>query len=131
MGPSGRAELWQKLQTVLIKSFELRHAEFEHAENKDEVPLPLEKDSIMLLAGVLNASETTGHLRDPEVINYLFKSVYELVDADELAYKRFDMADVSILVDAFYKSQMPLLDKYGDLFVDILERQGSFEAASL
>ena len=31
----------------------------------------------MLLAQVLVSSETTGHLRDPAVINYLFKGVQE------------------------------------------------------
>lgn len=80
MGPSGRVELWQKLQMVLVKAFELRHETYEYAEKKDDVPLPLDKDSIMLLASVLISSETSGHLRDPAVINYLFKSVYELVD---------------------------------------------------
>lgn len=33
------------------------------------------------------------------------------------------MQDISILLDAYYKSQMPLEDKYGDLFIDILDKQ--------
>lgn len=33
------------------------------------------------------------------------------------------MNDISILVDASYKSQMRLTDKYGDLFIDILQKQ--------
>lgn len=33
------------------------------------------------------------------------------------------MADISTLVDAYYKSQMPLTDKYGDLFIEILGKQ--------
>ncbi len=77
----------------------------------------------MLLASVMIANETTGHLRDAEVINFLFKSVFEIVDSDEDAYQQFSMADISILVDAYYKSQMPLKDTYGDLFVDILAKQ--------
>ena len=63
---------------MLVKAFEWRHHNFE-VEDKSE-PLPLEKELIMLLASVLIASETTGHLRDPAVINYLFKSVFELSD---------------------------------------------------
>ena len=67
---------------------------------------PLDKDSIMLLASILISNETTGHLRDPMVINYLFKSVYELVDFDEDSYQLFSMGDIIMLVDAYYKSQM-------------------------
>ena len=33
------------------------------------------------------------------------------------------MADISTLVDAYYKSQMALTDKYGDLFIEILGKQ--------
>jgi len=29
---SGRVELWQKLQMVLVKAFEFRHEDFEYAE---------------------------------------------------------------------------------------------------
>jgi hypothetical protein len=76
----------------------------------------------MLLASVMIANETTGHLRDSAVINFLFKSVYELVDVDNESYQLFSMSDISILVDAYYKSQMPLNDKFGDLFVDILAK---------
>lgn len=71
---------------------------------------------------MLVSSESTGHLRDPQIINYLFKSVYELTDADENSHMLFSFSDISILVDAFYKSQMDLSDKYGDLFIDILQR---------
>jgi len=120
---SGRAELWHKLQTLLVKSFEVRHEDYEYSEVNEEVPLPLDKDSIMLLASILIASETTGHLRDPAVINYLFKSVFELTDYDENSYQMFGMEEIAILVDAYYKSQMVLQDKYGDLFFEILEKQ--------
>lgn len=101
---SGRVELWQKLQMLLVKSFEFRHDDFEYTEKKDIVNPPLSKESIMLLASVMISSETTGHLRDPQIINYLFKSVFELVDFDEDYYKYFTMADIATLVDAFYKS---------------------------
>jgi len=40
----------------------------------------------MLLANVMISNETTGHLRDSAVINFLFKSVYELVDHNEEQY---------------------------------------------
>lgn len=50
------------------------------------VPLPLDKENIMILASVMVSNETTGHLRDNAVINYLFKSVYELTDHDENSY---------------------------------------------
>lgn len=46
------------------------------------------------------SNETTGHLRDNHVINYLFKSVYELTDQDEDSYRQFGLQDVAILVDA-------------------------------
>ena len=128
---TGRAELWVKLQMLLVKAFEVRHANFEHAEKEEEEALPLDKDSIMLLASVLIASETTGHLRDPLVINYLFKSVFELVDFDSQSYQKFSLQDISILIDAYYKSQMPLTDKYGDLFFDILDKQKLLNQASL
>ena len=35
----------------------------------------------------------------------------------------FSMQDIANLVDASYKSQMMLQDKYGDLFIDILDQQ--------
>jgi hypothetical protein len=120
---SGRVELWQKLQMVLVKAFELRHEDFEYAEKGEGVPLPLDKESIMLLASVLISSETTGHLRDAMVINYLFKSVFELTDSDTNSYMLFSMGDITTLIDAYYKSQMNLSDKYGDLFFDILNKQ--------
>jgi len=101
---SGRVELWHKLQMLLVKSFEWRHEDFEYTEKKDIVAPPLNKDSIMLLASVMISNETTGHLRDSQIINYLFKSVFELVDFDEDYYKYFTMADIATLVDAFYKS---------------------------
>ena len=69
------------------------------------------------------ANETTGHLRDPAIINYLFKSVYELTDFDEESYNLFSLDDIATLVDASFKSQMELSDKYGDLFYDILRKQ--------
>lgn len=84
---SGRAELWNKLQTLIVKAFELRHEDYEYSETSEEMPPPLDKDSIMLLASILIASETTGHLRDPAIINYLFKSVYELTDIEEDGYQ--------------------------------------------
>ena len=83
---SGRAELWNKMQTLLVKAFEWRHEDFEYAEASD-MPAPVDKNSILLLASVLIASETTGHLRDPAIINYLFKSVYELTDIHEDGYQ--------------------------------------------
>ena len=92
------------MQLVLVKAFEFRHEDFEYSEVRDNTPLPLDKESIMMLASVMIANETTGHLRDPNVINYLFKSVFELVDSEEDAYTMFSMGDISILVDAFYKS---------------------------
>ena len=76
----------------------------------------------MLLASVMIASQSSGHLRDPAVINYLFKSVFELVDYDEENYNQFGVDEISELLDAFYKSQMVLTDKYGDLFFVILDK---------
>lgn len=121
---SGRAELWNKLQILLVKAFEMRHEMFEYQEDGENAPLPLDKESIMIMASILIASETSGHLRDPAVINYLFKSVFELTDFDEDGYQQFSMQDIATLVDASYKSQMMLQDKYGDLFYDILDKQG-------
>ena len=72
----------------------------------------------------MTASESLRYLRDPAVINYLFKSVYELVDHDDDNYNQFGLDEIAKLVDTFYKSQMVLTDKYGDLFFDILDRQG-------
>ena len=108
---------------LLVKGFEYRHDIFENADKGEEAPLPLEKEPIMLLASILISNETTGHLRDPLVINYLYKSVYELVDFNETSYQLFSMEDITTLLDAYYKSQMELSDKYGDLFVDILKKQ--------
>lgn len=127
----GRVELWQKLSLVLSKAFELRHEDFEYADKQEEVPLPLQKEQIMLLAQVLITSETTGHLRDPQIINYLFKSVFELVDSRDDGHHLFSLADIALLVDAFFKSQMQLLDTYGDLFIDILNEQGFLSMAYL
>ena len=83
----------------------------------------MDKESILILANVMIANETTGHLRDPAIINYLFKSVYELTDFDEESYNLFSLDDIATLVDASFKSQMELSDKYGDLFYDILRKQ--------
>ena len=83
---------------------EMRHEDFEYSDKRIGMPPPLDKHSIMVLANVLVASETSGHLRDPEVINYLFKSVFELVDFEENGMQQFSYEDVSTLVDAFYKS---------------------------
>ena len=69
-----------------MKAFEIRHENFEYAEKEENEPLPLDKESIMLLANVMISNETTGHLRDSAVINFLFKSVYELVDHNEEQY---------------------------------------------
>lgn len=49
-------ELWQKLQLVLVKAFEIRHDEFEYEEHGQNTPLPLQKDSIMVLANVMIAT---------------------------------------------------------------------------
>ena len=106
-----------------MKAFEFRHEDFEYAEASEQMPPPLDKNSIMVLASVLIASESTGHLRDPAVINYLFKSVYELTDFGEDGHLNWGLQDVAILLDASYKSQMMLKDKYGDLFFDILNKQ--------
>ena len=73
------------------------------------------------MASVLVSNNSSARLRDPLVINYLFKSVFELVDHE--SSELFGMDDIALLVDAQYKSQMPLTDKYGDLFVKILEEQ--------
>ena len=54
----------------------------------------------MVLANVLIMSETTGHLRNPLIINYMFKSVFELSEFSEESYKSFNMADIATLVDA-------------------------------
>ena len=62
---------------------ECRHEDFEYADQRIGMPPPLDKDSIMVLANVMVANETSGHLRDPELINYLFKSVFEIVDFQE------------------------------------------------
>ena len=70
----------------MVKAFEWRHEDFEYAEASD-MPAPVDKNSILLLASVLIASETTGHLRDPAIINYLFKSVYDLTDIHEDGYQ--------------------------------------------
>lgn len=80
---------------LLVKAFELRHEDFEYAEKSDEVPVPLDKDSIMLLASVMISNESSGHLRDPEVINYLFKSVYELVEVDPENVRLFGIEDIA------------------------------------
>ena len=56
------------------------------------------------------------------MINYLCKSVFELVDAEEDNYTLFGLDDIAELADAYYKGQMALSDKYGDLFVDILSK---------
>ena len=62
----------------------------------------------MLLANVMVTNEATGHLRDSAVINYLFKSVFELVDVSEDSTNLFGFEDIAILADASYKSQMDL-----------------------
>ena len=66
-------------------AFEIRHNEFEalEYENEEDLLPPLDHSSIMILAHILVASETTGHLRDGRIINYLFKSVFELVESDD------------------------------------------------
>ena len=50
------------------------------------------------------SNETSGHLRNPLIINYLFKSVFEMSEYSENGHKNFDFADIATLVDAFYKS---------------------------
>ena len=42
--------------------------------------------------------------RNPLIINYLFKSVFELKEYTEEGYKQFDLGDIATFVDAFYKS---------------------------
>ena len=58
----------------------------------------------MVLAHIMVASETTGHLRDGRIINYLFKSVFELVEQNQDTSVKFSFEDISILVDAYYKT---------------------------
>ena len=58
----------------------------------------------MVLAHIMVASETTGHLRDGRIINYLFKSVFELVEQNQDTSAKFSFEDISILVDAYYKT---------------------------
>ena len=64
----------------------------------------MDKESILILANIMIANETTGHLRDPAIINYLFKSVYELTDFDKESYNLFSLDDIATLVDASFKS---------------------------
>ena len=71
---------------------------------QNELGPPLSKESIMVLTHVMIASETRSHLSNPKVINYLLKSVFELVEQGEDNYKMFTLEDVAALVDAFYKS---------------------------
>jgi hypothetical protein len=58
----------------------------------------------MILANILISNETSGHLRNPDIINYLFKSVFELVEFTPDSFKLFDMADIATLIDSYYKS---------------------------
>ena len=101
---AGRVELWQKLQLLVVTAFEWRHEDYEHSEKKQIVAPPLNKESIMILANVMIANETSGHLRDHLVINYLFKSVFEIIDFEPDFYTHFTMQDIATLLDAFYKS---------------------------
>ena len=77
----------------------------------------------MVLANIIISNETSGNLRNPLIINYLYKSVFELSEYSDEGYLNFNLEDIATLVDAYYKSQMKLKDKYGDLFVDILKKQ--------
>lgn len=120
-----QVEFWQKMQLLLVKAFEFRHDEYEVQEYEgNQIPSPpLAKEHILILANILIENGTSGQLRDPDIINYLFKSVFELVEFTPDSYKIFDMADITTLIDAFYQSQMPLSDKYGNLFIEILVKQ--------
>ena len=102
---AGRVELWQKLQLLVVTALEWRHEDYEHAESNNQVVgPPLAKEHIMVLANIIISNETSGHLRNPLIINYLFKSVFELKEYTEEGYKQFDLGDIATLVDAFYKS---------------------------
>ena len=74
----------------------------------------------MMTAGLMLQPESAAHLRDPKLINFLFKSVYELQGDSTRYTEPFNVQEISILLDSYYKSQMTLLDKYGDMFVELL-----------
>ena len=102
---SGRVELWQKLQLLLITAMEWRHEDFEYAEEQHTVTgPPLTKEHILILANIMISNETSGHLRNPLILNYLFKSVFEMSEYSDDGYKNFNFEDIATLVDAFYKS---------------------------
>ena len=82
-----------------------RHEEFEYAEEQHTVVgPPMTKEHILILANIMISNETSGHLRNPTIINYLFKSVFEMSEYAADGHKNFDFSDIVTLVDAFYKS---------------------------
>lgn len=106
-------------------------------EPEVEEPLLLPKDQIILLAQVLIA-QSTGQMRDPQVVDYVFQSAAKLIESKSkdqttpgtlrLAETNFSFREVSILVDAFYKTQLGLHGvQYGDLLLEHLESQSGSE----
>ena len=76
----------------------------------------------MLLSSVLVA-HTSGSMHHPQTVDYLFRSVQKLMADREQApaAKTFDFTDVSVLVDAFFKSKAGLGKPYGDMLLEHLD----------
>ena len=106
----------------MTQAFALRHNELDIKELKEE-PIPLPKESILLLSQVL-VTHSAGVMRDPETTNYLLKNVQLLLSdqkKDTVGLK-FYFHDVSIIVDALYKTSLGMADfAYGDMLLRHLD----------
>ena len=118
-------ELWDKFQKSLVASFYLRSGKYDDqlgASARLIDKSSLDKEKIMLLTNTFVAHQS-GMLNDSFAMNCLLASVKQLIEDKTVssAERTFNLSEVSMLVDAIYKSKPQLDQSYGDILLEHLE----------